>query len=177
MTKLIADRILHHEQHKIIKLVDVTDPIAKRLLKDDRAVQTTITYLNTIDPRYGILTGRESLLERTCKEIQFELGMKFKLKTLRENYPTFYNRLRTIGNPKNLLEEWGFEVELSNTRLTRKQIRARLWSLARDDKRIVNLEKRSPSTYAVIKRLAKESDMTIKQYIEEVLGFNYGKGR
>lgn len=179
MTKFIADRIRHHERNHVIRVSDVKDVTARRLLKDPRAVATTLDCLREGNPAFEIITGTEGLPELTRKEIQYHLGLKFKLNLLREQFPTLYNRLRRFGKPQDILREWGFDVQLGDNRLSRQTIRTRLWSLVnnKEDRRIIGLERRSPSTYAVIKRLARENGVTIKEYIEQELGFKYGKGK
>lgn len=179
MTRFVGERVKHLHRNYVVRAVDISDPIVKRLLRDPRVAGTTAEYLKAIDSRYELLSEHDEPLDKTLKEIKYTLGVSFKLQTLRVEHKTLYDRLRKLGKPQDLLKENGFVVEVGSTRLSRNKIRSRLWSLVDDkhSRRIVGLERRSPSTYAVIKGLAKEKGVTVKEYVENELGFKYGKDK
>lgn len=176
MSSYVYEYVKDRHINKVVRVQDLRDPLIVSLLKSDKVVESTLRLLRADDPHFEILTGRETPAEKTRKEIVEKYGRDLVLKELREEDPHLYLRLRRMGQPTERLESWGITVQHTSNRVSRATIRNRLWSLAnqREDKRIVNLQQRSPNMYDLLRRRAEEEGMSLKEYVES-LGFNYGK--
>lgn len=171
MSKLVTDYVKDRHFNYVVDLENLSPPpVVKHMIKDDRVLSNTQKELSSIDSRY-VLLYKGSPYELKGR-LQLIYGENIVLGDLYKNHRTLYNKVIKEGKPQEVLAAMGFNVEIRSNRLTERQLKVRLHSLAKSKKGLVGIDRRSPSTYRAIRRNAKEAGISVDEYIKG-LGFAY----
>ncbi|MGG1263792.1 hypothetical protein [Brevibacillus laterosporus] len=168
-----AKRLLPFARHKVIHINSVTDPILKRIVKDKRLTHHLRNGLKQIDGQYELLIpyrvdDEELQLKRY---IQWKVGTKVNLTTLRKKYTNYYKKLYKYGSPVDVLKRWGLTPTHEHS-LSEEGLLKALEGFREPDGTIAGVRSKNPQLYRSLLYQAAKEGVTVNEYMESK-GFSY----